>query len=453
MSKRNLSVRTAIIVLGLLSACAVVGCAKKPTAAATETQAPVIPVSRMVERMVTDFADYTGRTDAVLAVNVRARATGYLRQTRFDEGGEVKKGDLLFVIEPEPYDIAVASAKASVDKADASLVNAQTQLDADKIGFKKGVVSDLQIVSDEATVKGAQASLDSAKESLRNAKLNLSYCNVFAEIDGQVSRYNYTPGNLVTADQTLLTTIVSTDSMYAYFDIEEKVYDKILQEISKNPSLPKLPVDAQALRAVAGGMSYLTPIQRANFPVKLAIEGQPGFPYTGSLDFINNQVSSGTGTVAARGFIKNIRAPGGLVSLLPGRFVRVRLPLGHEHNSQLIIDRAIGSDQGIKFVYVVGADNKVKTRPVVPGALQEDGLREIEPYKPKTDTEAESGVKPDEVVVVGALQQLKPGLKIQPEIVPMPTTGTDPTLQLKQSLPTTPSVKGEKGASSKKGKS
>ena len=423
-----------------------IGCQKKPTLAALDST-PVIPVSHAVERLVTDYMDYTGRTDAVLAVNVRARATGYLLQTRFEEGAEVKEGDLLFQIDPQPYDIQVEQAKAQIVQAKASLKNAEATLAADKQAQMAKAVSDLQIIADEANVEAAVGRLDAAKATLKNAELNLSFTKVYAQISGQISRYYYTPGNLITQDQTLLTTIVSTDHMYAYFDIETQTLDRIVQEISKKKNLNLTPIDPQAIRSIAGGMSGLTPIQLTSFPVLMAVEGQTGFPYRGKLDFINNQVNPSTGTVAVRGYFENKHLKDGLVPLTAGRFVRVRLPLGGSHKSQLVIDRAIGSDQGIKFVYVLDSENRVQNRRVVTGPLQEDGLRVIEPYaktKNATGDEIETGVKPEEWVVVGGLQQLKPRLQIKPEEMDMPTITTDPMAPQKGSAPG-PGEKGEKG--------
>ncbi|HEV3385694.1 MAG TPA: efflux RND transporter periplasmic adaptor subunit [Gemmata sp.] len=419
-----------------------VGCQKKPGASVAD-EPPPIPVAKLVEREVIDYSDYTGRTDAVLAVNVRARATGYLIRTRFEEGAEVKEGDLLFEIDPQPYQIQVDSAVAQVKSAQAAVKSSQATVDSDKLGLAQGggVVSNLQRITDEANLEGAQAKLDQANSALKNAKLNLSFTRVEAQISGQISRYYYTPGNLITQDQTLLTTIVSTDSMYAYFDIEEGIYERIIREISNDKKNPQMSVDSQAIRAIAGGTTGLTQLQRANFPILMAIEGKTDFEFKGHLDFLNNQVNPSTGTVAARGFFRNKRQNGGLATLIPGMFVRIRIQLGNSHKSQLIIDRAIGSDQGLKFVYVVDAENKVQYRPVVLGALQDDGLRAIEPYKARTENELESGVKPDEWVVVGGLQQLKPRSVIQPDAISMPTLASDAAARKSSG-----SGKGEKNA-------
>jgi multidrug efflux system membrane fusion protein len=217
--------------------------------------------------------------------------------------------------------------------------------------------------------------------------------------------------------------------MYAYFDIEERVRDKIVRTISNDKRITTLmSVDQRAIRAVAGGMGWLTPLQQANFPVTMVIEGQTDLPFRGVLDFINNQVNPSTGTVAARGFFKNTQLNGGLVTLIPGMFVRVQIPLGNKRKSQLVIDRAIVSDQGLKYLYVLDSEKRIQYRRVVPGALQDDGLRVIEPYKAKTATDLESGVKPEEWVVVGGLQQLqqlKPKTQIDPEEIPMPTLTSD----------------------------
>ena len=272
---------------------------------------------------------------------------------------------------------------------------------------------------------GAGARVNVSIAALDTAKLNLSYTRVQAPISGRISRYYYTPGNLVTQDQTLLTTIVSTEYMYAYFDIEERSFQRVVKAINDaKPSPPLSKEETQAFCAVAGGSGWrvgASPLQKLNLPVLMATEGDERFPYRGKLDFINNQVNPSTGTVAVRGVFTNAASRRGLSSLIPGMFVRVRLPLGEPRKAKLVIDRAIGSDQGLKFVYVVDAENKVQYRRVVTGALQEDGLRVIEPYKPATATEVESGVKPDEWVVVGGLQQLRPRMEIQPDQMAMPT--------------------------------
>jgi RND family efflux transporter MFP subunit len=420
---RTRSVFFLVILLGAI-AWGGAGCQRKQQQTPAP-KPPAIPVSHPVERDVTDYADYTGRTDAVQSVNVRARASGFLLKMPFEEGSEVREGDLLFEIDPRPYQALVDQAESQVKLNKASLDLAQTIYDRDTSPLGKGVTSQLQIDQDKAAVEEAKARVNVAVSALDTAKLNLSYTRVLAQISGRISRYYYTPGNLVAQDQTLLTTIVATQYMYAYFDIEERAFQRVVKAINETrPAPPLSKEDTQAFCAVAGGLSWrvgASPLQKLNLPVFMATEGDERFPYRGKLDFINNQVNPSTGTVAVRGVFTSAPSRSGLSSLIPGMFVRVRLPLGEPYKAKLVIDRAIGSDQGLKFVYVVDAENKVQYRRVVTGALQEDGLRVIEPYKPATGTDVESGVKPDEWVVVGGLQQLRPRMEIQPDQMAMPT--------------------------------
>ena len=393
-----------LLVLGALAG-VLVGCQRKPPQAPPAVT-PTIPVSHPIEREVTDFAEYTGRTDAVESVSVRARVTGELQAVPFGEGTEVRgpkrlgwitlfPGDLLFQIDPEPYRAMVDQAEGQLQLYKAQRVLAGLNYDQDKQAYDAGAGSISQINLDKANVDSADARIRTAEAALKSAKLNLAYTEIRAPISGRVSRYYYTPGNLVSENQTLLTTIVSMEKMYGYFDVEERTFQRLV-----------------------GGSTSLLP----TVAVRMAIEGETGFPHRGKLDFINNQVNPSTGTIAIRAVFDNERAKGGMWKLLPGMFVRVRIDLGGAYRSALVIDRAIGSDQGLKFVYAVDGENKVQYRRVKTGALQEDGLRVIEPYKPGTDKEPESGVKSTEWVVVGGLPQLRPRAEIKPEQIAMPTT-------------------------------
>jgi len=208
-----------------------------------------------------------------------------------------------------------------------------------------------------------------------------------------VSRYFLTLGNLVNQDQTLLTTVVSQDPMYAYFDTDE-------------------PTLLRVRRAVSEGKIKVA--ERGQNPVLMGLQDEDGFPHEGKVDFVNNQVNPTTGSITMRGVFPNPKLPGGVRLLSPGMFVRIRLPLGQRHPALLVIDRAIGFDQGLKYVYVVDAENKVQSRRITTGPLQENGLRVIE-----------SGLKPDDWVVVGGIQQVRPRLEVRPDQTPMPTLGDD----------------------------
>jgi multidrug efflux system membrane fusion protein len=399
----------------LIAALGIVGCQRR-AAQAPPPEPPVIPVSHPVEREVTDFAEYTGRTDAKQSVNVRARVTGYLTKMLFEEGEEVKTGDLLYEIDPRPYQAQVDQAEGQLNVYKAQLKLAEATYERAKGSM--AAFSALELEQDRAAVEQANAQVNAAKASLEVYKLNLEFTKVKSPIDGVVSRYYYTVGNLVSQDQTMLTTIVSMSPMYAYFDVEEKTFQRLAK----------------------GRITSVS--SRPDNPVLMGLEGEQGFPHRGKLNFINNQVNPSTGTVAVRAIFENVRGEGEGWSLIPGMFARIRLPLGAAHKALLVIDKAIGSDQGLKFVYVVDAENKVQYRRVAVGSLQDDGLRAIE-----------GGLKPDDWVVVGALQQLRPRAEVKPEPTPMPTMSGDeaPTPSRRKPQPQPPGGKGDKKGDGKKG--
>ncbi len=357
------------------------------------SEAPAVPVSLPVSREVTEYVDFTGRTDAVQAVDIRARVTGYLVQIPFKEGAEVKAGDLLFEIDPRPYLAQYDQATSQVDLNEASLKLARTTLARDQAIARSvpGGVSQQQLDQDQAAVEEAEARLKSSRASTKVYKLNVDFTRVTSPIDGQVSRYYYTIGNLVNQDQTLLTTIVSLDPMYAYFDMDEPTLLRIRRAV--NEGLIKRPADGV-------------------IPVLMGLQGEEGYPHRGKINFVNNQVNPTTGSISVRGVFPNPKGAGGSRLLSPGMFVRIRLPIGEPHPALLVVDRAISSDQGLKYVYVLGADNKLEYRRVTTGAAQEDGLRVIT-----------SGLNPDDRVVVGGLQQVRPRMVVRPEEIPMPTPG------------------------------
>jgi len=369
----------------------------------------VLPVSKPAQRVVTDYVDFTGRTDAVKAVDIRPRVTGYLLQMPFKEGSEVKVGDLLFEIDPGPYQAQVNQAQSQVVLNEAALKLAQTTYERALLLLEKKAISQQEFDQNKATVEEAQARIDASKSSLELYKLNLAFCKVTSPIDGQVSRYYLTTGNLVNQDQTLLTTVVSLDPMYVYFDMDEPTLLRI-----------RLAINSGAIKIVSD----------AKFPMLMGLQGEEGFPHHGNVDFVNNQVNSATGSIAVRGVFENSKPEGGTRLLSPGMFVRVRLPIGQPHAALLVIDRAIASDQGLKFVYVVDSAHKVQYRRVTIGALQEDGLREIT-----------QGLTADEWVLVGGLQQVRPHLEIQMETRPMPTLDQPSTPAAPDSVDQKPSGK------------
>jgi multidrug efflux system membrane fusion protein len=222
-------------------------------------------------------------------------------------------------------------------------------------------------------------------------KLNVEYTKVTSPIDGQASRYYLTPGNLVNQDQTLLTTVVSLDPMYVYFELDE-------------------PTLLRVRNAINEGKIQRSP--EGQHPLFMGLQGEEQFPHAGTVNFVNNQVNPATGSISVRGVFANPLPKDGSRLLSPGMFVRVRLPIGQPRPALLIIDRAISSDQGLKYVYVLDSKDEVEYRRVVTGPLQEDGLRVIT-----------QGLNPSDRVVVGGLQQLRARMKVRPEPVPMPSFG------------------------------
>jgi membrane fusion protein, multidrug efflux system len=389
-----------LLVSSVLPSAFLAGCEQSQPGIAS-SEPPAVPVSKPIVRQVTEFVDFTGRTDAVQAVDIRARVTGYLVKVPFQEGAEVKAGDLLFEIDSRPYHAQLDQAVSQVDLNEASLKLARTTLARDQNIAKSvpGGVSQQQLDQDLAAVEEADARLKASRASTKVYQLNVDFTRVTSPIDGQVSRYYYTLGNLINQDQTLLTTVVSRDPIHAYFDMDEPTLLRI--RLAVNRDLSK-------------GLTKPSPTEEANvligMPVLMGLQGEDGYPHNGKINFINNQVNPTTGSISVRGVFDNPKPPGGARLLSPGMFARIRLPIGAPHDAVLVIDKAIASDQGLKYVYVLDADNHVQSRRVTTGSQQEGGLRVI------TD-----GLKPDERIVVGGLQQIRPKMEVRPDEIPMPT--------------------------------
>jgi multidrug efflux system membrane fusion protein len=367
------------------------GCARRqPQVAPSDPVA--IPVSKPVTREITDAVEFTGRTEAIQSVDIRPRTTGYLVKIPFKEGSEVKAGDLLFVIDQRPYQAQLDQAAGQVDLYRAQLKLAKVTLARDRAinNLTPNAISRQQLDQDQAGVEQADAQVKAFEKNMEVYKLNQEFTKVISPINGMVSRYYLTVGNLVNQDQTLLTTVVSLDPIYAYFDVDEPTILRIRKAVNEGKIKPRQ--------------------SGAKLPVFMGLQGEEGFPHEGELDFVNNQFNPTTGSILVRGVFANPKPPGGTRLLSPGMFVRIRLPIGQPHPAVLVIDRAVQSDQGMKYVYVVDSKNTVQYRRVTTGSLQDDGLRVIT-----------QGLNPDERVVVAGLQQVHPHDQIVPELVPMPS--------------------------------
>jgi RND family efflux transporter MFP subunit len=359
---------------------------------------PPVTVSHPLTKEIVDYDEFTARLSAVSSVDIRARVNGYLEKVNFQDGAVVKKGDLLFVIDPRPY-------QAEVDRVQAELERANTQLDLAENDFKRAtdLFESKAISAEELDTRSknralAEGSLKSAQANLETAQLNLAYTSILAPIDGRVSRAMVTEGNLVAGDgkdSTLLTTLVSVDPIYAYADVDEATVIKYQD------------LDRQGLRKNNNG----------SIPAALALGNSNDFLYHGQIDFIDNQIDAGTGTLHVRAIFPNTDR-----NLIPGEFARLRVTGSNKYTGMLIPDFAIGTDQEKKIVYVVGPDKTIQTRQVVPGQII-DGLRVIR-----------SGLEASDLVVLDRLQIIRPGMPvdpkeqpIQPESAVAPVTASDPS--------------------------
>lgn len=339
---------------------------------------PEVPVVLPVLEETTDYADFTGRTEAVFSNNVRARVTGYLEKVYFKDGDIVKKGDLLFLIDPRTY-------QADYDRAQAALAQARARLKRLDADYRRAVnLAEHRAISREEFDKidgdhsEAAAAVQNAQANLNLSALNLDFTKVKAEIDGLLSRRMVDPGNLVKADDTVLTSIVSFDPLYVYFDVDEHTTLRIQRLIREG----RLPNYEKGELTVAVGLA----------------DDDKVFPLKGKLNFSENQLDTATGTLRVRVSIPNLEPR----ILSPGMFVRVRLPVGAPHKAIAIAEKAIGVDQGRRYVYVVNSENKVEYRTVELGAYTENGKRVIE-----------TGISPGDEVLVGDLQRIRPGETIK----------------------------------------
>jgi multidrug efflux system membrane fusion protein len=366
-------------IVSLFAAMMLPGCGKAPAPTAPP---PVVSVVQPIAREVIEWDEYIGRLEAPETVEIRARVSGYLAKVHFREGKEVKKGDLLFTIDPRPY-------QAEYDLADAQYQRAESQADLAKNDAERAK----RLVSTKATSEedfdtkaknyaAALAAVRSAKASMDSAKLNLEFTEIRAPIDGRISSALVTEGNLVSggvsgAGASLLTTLVSLDPLYCYGSADERAILKYIQ------------LSREGRRESA---------RDKEIPCEMGLANETGFPHKGHMDFVDNRVDPTTGTLRARGVFTNSDH-----SLSPGFFARLRIPGSGKYPALLIPDRALGSDQAVKFVYVVSAEKKVEFRPVKIGPMI-DGLRIVK-----------EGLKPGEQVVVEGLMRIRPGIVVDPK--------------------------------------
>lgn len=343
------------------------GCSKD----APPMQAPQVTVAPAIERVVADWDEFSGHFEAVHSVEVRPRVGGFLQRVGFVEGSTVHEGDVLFVIDQRPYEAEVARTEAILAQA-----RTRNQLAGVELERAQKLVNTQAISREELDARTSgrdegDAAIRAAEAAVRVARLNLEWTVVRAPISGRVGRAEITAGNLVQAgapSPTLLTTIVSLDPIYVYFDTDEQAYLKYMGANSAGPN----------------GRQVL-----------IGLANETGFPHEGRLNFVDNRVDGANGTVSARAVLAN---PNHLFT--PGLFARVRLLGSDRHLATMVQDQAIGTDQDRKFVLVLKSDNTVEYRPVVTGRVV-DGLRTVQ-----------SGLKPGERVVINGLMRVRPGMKV-----------------------------------------
>lgn len=357
------------------------GCGKKPGQSGPPT--PTVIVALPEKKNVQVYEDFPGKVEPIETVDVKARVTGYLTEIRFQEGTEVTKGDCLYKIDPREYQAEVDSATADLEEAQAKLAQAASDYERSVKLRSQTAISAQEAEKNLATARGAQAAVRGAQASLDKAKLDLEYTQIKAPISGKISRTKVTEGNLVEVGDSL-TTIISQDPLYVYFDLPERVLLR-WNELAKDSP---------------------TQDPSAETRVTVGLLNETAFPREAKLNFADNQVNSGTGTLQMRAIIENDKR-----QLQPGMYARVRVELNNPRERLLVPERAVGVDQGQRFVYVVTNDNQIEYRKVTPGQIYSGQLSIIE------------GLQPDDRVVVEGLLALRNGMTVKPEFA-VPATET-----------------------------
>jgi len=385
---------TRIFTVGVwgVSACTLLsigGCGKSG-GSAQAAPPPQVSVAQVLEKRVKDWDEFTGRLQAVETVEIRPRVSGYIDKVWFTEGSQVKSGDLLFVIDPRPYQAEYDRAAADVKRYKTALELARIELVRVQRLKDSGAVSEEELDERKSTVAQGEANVAGAEAARETASLNLSFTRVTSPIAGRVSRAEVTRGNLVTGGingGTLLSSVVSMDPIYLYFDADEQSY----------------------LRYTQTAHSGVGPSSNdAQNPVQVGLANEEGFPHPGKVDFVDNQLNPQTGTIRARAVLQNKNG-----QFTPGLFARVQLLVSGEYSAILIEDRAVNTDQNQKYVLLLGANNQIEYRKVKLGRVIE-GLRIVR-----------EGLKAGDVIVVNGAQRVHPGVAVTPQRVTMGANGTD----------------------------
>ena len=340
---------------------------------------PKVTVSQPVSREVVEWEEYTGRLEAVESVEVRARVNGYLQSIHFKNGTTVKQGDLLFVIDPRPYQAELERARAELGLANARLERTGKDVARAQMLVRARAVSEEEVDTRVSEQRQAQESVQAARATVNAAQLNVEFTQVRAPISGRISRNLVSVGNLVnggTTQSTVLTTIVSLDPIYCYFEADERSYLKGMRQVRNGDQ---------------------TNGRASKQPVYVGLADEENFPHQGSIDFVDNRLDQNTGTITARAVL-----PNPTLFLVPGLFARLRIPAGSKYKALMVPPEALGSDLSQQFVFVVDAQKLVQYRQVTPGPLI-DGWRVIR-----------DGLQPEDWVIVKGVQRARAGAQVDP---------------------------------------
>jgi len=381
---RSTMMQRLMLAIGLAALASLnVGCSSSAQSKASAPAPAEVSVAEVICKQISDSDEFTGRLEAVNAVEVRPRVSGYLQGVHFKEGAIVRQGDLLFQIDPRPFQAEVDRLKGDLSQAKAQRSRAQSDFErAERLHNNDGMSAE-EYDRRAAVRNEAEARIASTEAALRGAKLNLDFTRVTAPMTGRVGRAEITEGNLVEsgAGQVKpLTTLVSLDPIYVYFDVDEQTYLKYARLTQSHGA------SSHDLRSMA----------------QLGLADEDGFPHAGQVSFVDNQVSSSTGTIRLRATFANKN-----LALTPGLFARIRLQGGGAHSGCLAKDEAIVTDLNQKYVFVLGKNNTLAYRPVKLGPMTE-GLRVVR-----------DGLHEGDVIVVSGLQRVRPGSAVTPKKVSM----------------------------------
>ncbi len=361
---------------------ALAACDQAPNAASAPPPPPPVTVAKPVVKEIVEWDEFTGRFEAVGAVEIRARVGGYLETASFTEGSLVRQGDVLFVIDRRTFRAALAQAEASVVSARTTVDLTKVELDRAERLMRTGNTSEQTLDNRRQQFGAAQANLDGARAAAEQARLNLGFAEIKAPIGGRISRKLVTEGNLIQADGTLLTTIVSLDPIYFYFDVDERSYLAYVRAArDANPTV----------QSVIGQ------------EVTVTLPDERGSKRKGRIDFVDNRIDPATGTMRLRAVFENND-----LYLVPGLFARIQIQGSPSYRAVLIPDEAVGADQDRRIVFAVGADGTVTPQVIRPGP-RIDGYRVVR-----------QGLTGDETIVISGLMRVRPGGKVTPQLTTLP---------------------------------